>query len=94
MMAGPPMKSPTKFKCLHCNQIRRYEPRSRGRQQYCPAADCRRASKAESQRRWLSRPENENYFRGADHVGRVRQWRAEHPGYWRKKMPEPDGALQ
>ena len=93
-LAGPPMKSPTKFKCLHCNEIHSCEPRSRGRQRYCPASDCRRASKAESQRRWLSRPENENYFRGADHVGRVRQWRAEHPGYWRKKIPEPDGALQ
>ena len=91
---GAAMKSPTKFKCLHCNEICRCEPRSRGRQHYCPAPDCRRASKAESQRRWLSRPENENYFRGADNCGRVRQWRKAHPGYWRKKIPAPGSALQ
>ena len=94
LMAGPPMKSPTTFKCLHCNEICSCEPRNRGRQHYCPAPDCRRASKAASQRRWLSRPENENYFRGADNCGRVRQWRGDHPGYWRKKIPAPGTALQ
>ena len=88
------MKSHTTFKCLHCNEIHRCEPRSRARQRYCPAADCRRASRAESQRRWLSRPENENYFRGAENCERVRQWRREHPGYWRKKIPAPSGTLQ
>jgi hypothetical protein len=88
------MKSTATFKCLHCNEIHDYEPRSRGRQRYCPAPDCRRASKAESQRRWLSRPENESYFRGAAHAERVRQWRKEHPGYWRKKISAPGGTLQ
>lgn len=93
-MAEAPMKSSATFKCLHCNEIRPCEPRSRGRQRYCPAAECRRASKADSQRRWLSRPENENYFRGADNCERVRQWRKAHPGYWRKKIPAADGTLQ
>ena len=88
------MKSTVTFKCLHCNEIHDCEPRSAGRQRYCRAPDCRRASKAESQRRWLSRPENENYFRGAAHGERVRQWRKEHPGYWRKKRSAPGGTLQ
>ena len=88
------MKPKPTFKCLHCNEIHDCEPRSAGRQRYCPAPDCRRASKAESQRRWLSRPENENYFRGAAHCERVRQWRKEHPGYWRKKRSAPGGTLQ
>jgi hypothetical protein len=41
---------------------------------------------------------NQRYFRGKKAVERVQQWRAEHPGYWRKKLagrPEkPTGALQ
>ncbi len=91
------MKPPSTFKCLNCSEIRPCEPRSRGRQCYCPAPDCRRASKAASQRRWLSRPENKDYFRGAENCERVRQWRRANPGYWRKKPPPPGdspGTLQ
>jgi hypothetical protein len=60
-------------------------------QRYCGEAACRRASKAASQRRWLSKRANRGYFRGAAHVDRVRAWRAEHPGYWRGAQR---GALQ
>ncbi len=88
------MKSKSTFKCLHCNEIHCCDPRNRGRQRSCPAPACRRAAKALSQRRWLSRPENENYFRGADNCERVRQWRKAHPGYWRKKAPQSEGTLQ
>jgi len=42
----------------------------------------------------LSRPANENYFRGADNSERIRQWRKDHPGYWRKKIPANQGTLQ
>lgn len=82
------------FKCLCCNEIHRPDYRNRGRQRYCPKPDCRRASKAATQRRWLKRPENENYFRGADNCERVRQWRKAHPGYWRNKRPDPPSTLQ
>jgi hypothetical protein len=34
--------------------------------------ECRKASKVESQRRWLSKPENQNHFRGSANVERVR----------------------
>ena len=88
------MNSKSKFKCLHCSAIHISEPRNRGRQQYCPKPECRRASKASSQRRWTSRPENENYFRGAENSERVRQWRKAHPGYWRKKKSVGEDALQ
>lgn len=93
-IARPTMNSKSTFKCLHCNEIHRCEPRNRGRQRSCPALACRRAAKAQSQREWLSRPENENYFRGADNCERVRQWRKAHPGYWRKKTPASEGTLQ
>jgi hypothetical protein len=56
--------------------FRPHHPRSLGRQQYCSAALCKRASKAASQARWLAKPENRDYFRHPIHVARVREWRA------------------
>ena len=89
-----PIQSKTTFKCLHCSEKLICEPRNRGRQCYCAKPECRRASKAASQRRWEGKPENENYFRGPENIERVRQWRKEHPGYWRRKKPEIQDALQ
>jgi hypothetical protein len=88
------MSSQTTFKCLHCNEQHRFDPRNRGRQCFCGKPDCRRASKATSQREWVSRAENQNYFRGAENCERVRQWRLAHPGYWRNKRPALESALQ
>ena len=88
------MNLKSKFKCLHCRTIHTSEPRNRGRQRYCPEPECRRASEASSRRRWTLRPENQNYFREAENTERVRQWRKAHPGYWRKKKPAGEDALQ
>jgi hypothetical protein len=70
-------------KCLCCGDLFKADVRNRGRQKYCPKRACRAAGKAARQRRWLSRPENENYFREADNAARVREWQHAHPGYWR-----------
>jgi hypothetical protein len=88
------MSSKSTFKCLHCNDKHRFDPRNRGRQHYCGKPDCRRASKTASQRRWVARAENQNYFRGAENCERVRQWRLAHPGYWRNKRSAPESTLQ
>jgi hypothetical protein len=88
------MNAKTKYKCLHCSEIHLCDFRNRGRQRYCPKPECRRVSKACSQRQWVSRPENQNYFRGSENSERVRQWRREHPGYWRKKKAGREDALQ
>jgi hypothetical protein len=69
---------------LHCGELFHPDPRNAHHQRYCGKPDCRRASKATSQRRWLSKPANREYFRGAANVERVRAWRAEHPGYARR----------
>jgi hypothetical protein len=61
---------------------------NRGRQRFCAKDDCRKASKRASQRKWSQHPQNQDYFRGPAHVGRVRQWRAENPGYARRKKTE------
>jgi hypothetical protein len=71
-------------KCLHCGELFCPDPRNRHHQRYCSKAQCRQASKAASQHRWLAKAENRDYFRGAANVARVRAWRADHPGYWRR----------
>ena len=76
-------------KCPHCHTFFIPHARSKGRQKYCSAPDCRRASKAASQKKWLSKPENRDYFRGPEQVKRVQQWRAEHIGYSKKQYPSP-----
>jgi hypothetical protein len=68
--------------------------RNLGRQRYCAKPECRKVSKAASQKRWLAKEENKNYFRGSDNVERVRRWREANPGYWRKKKAKQQDALQ
>lgn len=79
-------------KCLHCKHFFQPEPRNKKHQHFCQAPNCRSASKKESQRRWLTKPENLDYFRGPSHVERVQAWRKKHPGYWRTQIRPP--ALQ
>src|ERR1700757_2609480 len=71
-------------KCRCCLKLFRPDARNRRHQRYCSALACRAASKAASQARWLSTPENQDYFHGPEHVARVQAWRARHPGYWRR----------
>lgn len=89
------MKPPaTRCKCLHCKKLFVPDYRNRGRQKYCPAAECQAVSKRSSQQRWLSQPENRDYFRGPENVKRVQQWRVEHPGYWKRRCRNPRRTLQ
>lgn len=89
------MKRPrTQRKCKHCRTFFAPDPRSARRQRYCAQPACRQASKAASQRRWLQKPGNRDYFTGPTHVERVRQWRRAHPGYWRRQGAQGPEALQ
>ncbi len=81
-------------KCRHCRELFRPDPRNLRHQRFCSKSPCRRVSKAESQRRWLAKPDNRDYFRGPENVERVRAWRAAHPGYWRRSSPNIHPALQ
>jgi hypothetical protein len=80
--------------CRHCTNLFWPGPQNATRQEYCRKPDCRRASKANSQKRWTEKPENRNYFCGPINIQRVQQWRKEHPGYWRRKSEKPISALQ
>ena len=80
-------RSQNRRKCRCCRTFFVPDPRTADRQQYCSQPACRQASKAASQRRWLSKNGNGDYFRGPDAVRRVQLWRQSHPGYWRGDTP-------
>lgn len=81
-------------KCAWCGVLFEPDPRNAKRQKCCAKPACRAALKAARQRRWLEKPENQDYFRGPEHIERVRVWRAAHPGYWRRGPSPPGDALQ
>ncbi len=74
-------------KCLNCSCYFTPDRRVGRRQRYCSAEACQRVSKARSQQRWLSQPQNHDYFCGPVHVARVQAWRGAHPGYARRVPP-------
>jgi hypothetical protein len=84
---------PYQQECLHCKELFDPNLRNRWHQKFCTKPECRAARKAESHRRWLSKPENRDHFRGADNVERVRQWRKANPGYW-KRAKKSSSTLQ
>ena len=70
------MSTRIRRKCRHCGQLFRPHPGNIRRQRYCSAPVCRRASEAASQRRWLAKAANRDYFRGPEHVARESFFRA------------------
>lgn len=81
---------PARRKCRGCSEFFQPDYRNRSHQEFCSKSDCRRASKAVSQARWLRKTENRDYFRGPENTRRVQEWRKAHPGYWRKKSAGAD----
>ena len=73
------------LKCLNCRRVFILDYRNRHHQRYCGRPECRKASRKASQKRWLSKPENQFYFRGPAHVKRAQQWRKDHPERKHKK---------
>lgn len=70
------------------------DARNRRGQRYCREVACRKASKAESQRRWLKQGANREYFAGDENAARVRAWQAAHPGYWKHRRKRGPCVLQ
>jgi hypothetical protein len=56
--------SSSSSRCLHFGGLFGADPRNRGRQRFCHADACTKASKRNSQARWLSQPVNADYFKG------------------------------
>jgi hypothetical protein len=94
------MKPPkARQKCLHCQGLFLPDCRTGHHQRYCLKPECRKARKRELMKAWLAKPENQNYFRGADNAERARKWQEAHPGYWKntaryRRRTLQDGATQ
>jgi hypothetical protein len=88
------MKRARRRKCLCCGELFRPDARKLRHQRHCAKPACRQASLAGSQRRWLAKAANRDYFRGAINLARVQAWRGAHPGYWRRAGARPAPALQ
>lgn len=88
------MKRRRQRTCRCCKRLYLPDPRTQDRQRHCSESACKRASKAWRQRRWLNNPAGLNYFREPDNIERVQKWRQAHPGYWRRKRPKTENALQ
>jgi hypothetical protein len=86
------MRKAKKKRCRNCRCLFVADPRKKEKHYYCTKPECRKASKTASQKKWLTKPENRNYFRGPDNVKRVQRWRKKNPGYW--KRPKKSVALQ
>lgn len=80
-------------KCLCCKNLFKPDPRQKNHQRYCSGIACRKASKAASQKKWLNKSKNRDYFSGSENVQRVQAWRQRNPGYWRKKEQPLAAAL-
>lgn len=78
---------PSRRKCRCCRKFFPPDYRTSHHQRYCSAPACRQASKVASQRHWAHKFCNRSHFRGEREVQRVRDWRREHPGYWKKHKP-------
>jgi len=72
-------------KCLHCGEKYLPDARNRHHQRYCAKPECRGVSKAQSQRRWASKPENRKLYGNGDSTERVREWRKRNPGYRKRR---------
>ena len=79
-----------KLKCCHCRRMFEPDFRNHGRQKYCSQAECRKESKAASQKKWLKKPENKDHFKGLEHVERVKEWRGNNPGYSKRSVSDKD----
>ncbi len=78
------MRKIKKKKCRHCRRLFVPDHRNWKKQNYCEKSLCRKASKKASQKKWLSKPENKDYFRNPDNVERVQKWRKDTPEYWKR----------
>ena len=79
-------------RCRNCGCLFVPDHRNQVRQRYCRKPACRKTSKVASQKKWLEKEENQNYFSDSMNVKRVQEWRKKNPGY--SKRSKSRNALQ
>jgi hypothetical protein len=78
--------------CTHGKGFFDPAPRHGGRHHSGSQPLCRQASKAASHRRWLRKPDHRPSVSGPTNVARVRQWRHNPPGSWRRQTSQVSDA--
>jgi len=73
--------------CRCCTELFSPDYRNAKRQEYCAKPECRKASKVASQQKWLAN--NPVFFKGYEHVFRMREWRRANPGRSHRKRTAP-----
>ena len=94
MKAQYPRKRRRTRKCECCGQLYMPDNRHFRDQKYCPKPVCRHASKLASHRRWYRSEKAADHRDLEENKRRMREWRANHPKYWRRTGKDPAGALQ
>ncbi len=90
------MKKKFKRICLHCKCLYHPNKFNWDRQLYCTKKECQSARKKKSQKKWSSKEENKDYFKGEHCVKKTQEWRKQNPGYWKrdkKQIPLQDAAF-
>ncbi len=80
-------------RCKNCHDLYHPDPRHLKRQKFCDKPECKIASKKHSQKKWLKKTRNRDYFSGSEHVIRVQQWREQNPCYWKRKNSKKTPSL-
>ena len=94
MSAQHPRKRRRKRKCACCRELYLPDPRHLHDQKYCSKPACRRASKQASQRRWYYSEKGTEYRDPEFNKQRMGEWRANHPGYSKRRGTRAGCALQ
>ena len=93
MKSQYPRKRRRRRKCQCCRELYMPNARHLHDQTYCTKLECRHAGKLASHRRWYLSEKGREYRDPEENKRRVREWRKEHPKYWRHTDKGPAGAL-
>jgi len=94
MKAQYPRKRRRKRKCKNCRELYLPDGRHFRDQKYCTKPTCGHASKLASHRCWYRSEKAADHRDPKENKRRVREWREEHPKYWRRTGKGASGALQ
>ena len=76
-----------KRQCLHCEKEFTADPFNAYHQEYCTSLACRQASRRASSKKYRDRQKCNGQFK-QDEQKRVKAWRKNNPGYWKRKKNE------
>jgi hypothetical protein len=83
VMNTHPLRTKTRS-CAHCGQRFTINPRLGKRHRYCSRPECIKVRHRVGHKKWLRKNGGKSYYLGNHNTDRVRDWRRQHPHYWKK----------